>query len=54
MSLRRRALFLLGLFVAVSCSDAGNPLVPRGPEPVPTPPDDLVQALQCTVSVATA
>ncbi|HYR07128.1 MAG TPA: Ig-like domain-containing protein, partial [Longimicrobium sp.] len=49
MSLRRRALFLAGLFVAVSCSDAGNPLEP-GPTPRPEP-KDVLQALDCSVSV---
>ena len=49
MSLRRRALFLAGLFVAVSCSDAGNPLEP-GPRPQPKP-EDVLQALDCSVSV---
>lgn len=48
MSFRRRALFLAGLFVAVSCSDAGNPL---DPEPVPPRPEEVLQALTCTVSV---
>ena len=52
MSLRRRALFLAGLFAAVSCSDAGNPLEP-GPAPRPGPVDAL-QVLQCTVNVPTA
>lgn len=51
MLFRRRALFLAGLFAAVSCSDAGNP---AGPETRPRPapePEDIVQALSCTVSV---
>ena len=52
MSLRRRALFLAGLFVAVSCSDAGNPLEP-GPGPKPGPVDAL-QVLQCSVNITTA
>ncbi|MBW3570721.1 MAG: Ig-like domain-containing protein [Gemmatimonadetes bacterium] len=52
MSLRRRALFLAGLFVAVSCSDAGNPLEP-GPTPRPRPVDAL-QVLQCAVNIPTA
>ncbi|HEX6371302.1 MAG TPA: Ig-like domain-containing protein [Longimicrobium sp.] len=51
MSLRRRALFLAGLFVAVSCSDAGNPLEP-GPKPQPGPVDAL-QVLQCSVNIPT-
>lgn len=51
MSFRRRALFLAGLFVAVSCSDAGNPLDPEGPQPpVPTRPEEVLVALTCTVS----
>lgn len=51
MSFRRRALFLAGLFVAVSCSDAGNPLDPRGPEQpgAGDGPENIVQALSCTV-----
>jgi hypothetical protein len=49
MSFRRRALFLAGLFVAVSCSDAGNPIGPEGPGPVPPRPEDVLTALQCTV-----
>lgn len=52
MSIRRRALFLTGLFVAVSCSDAGNPLEP-GPRPRPGPVDAL-QVLQCAVNIPTA
>ena len=52
MSFRRRALFLAGLFVAVSCSDAGNPLEP-GPQPKPGPVDAL-QVLQCAVNIPTA
>jgi hypothetical protein len=51
MSIRRRALFLAGLFAAVSCSDAGNPLEP-GPKPNPGPVDAL-QVLQCNVSILT-
>lgn len=54
MSLRRRALFLAGLFVAVSCSDAGSPLEPEGPRRPTGPgtrPEEVVQALTCTVSV---
>lgn len=49
MSFRRRALFLTGLFVAVSCSDAGNPLEPE--TPVGPRPEEVLQALTCTVSV---
>ncbi|HEX5872626.1 MAG TPA: Ig-like domain-containing protein, partial [Longimicrobium sp.] len=52
MSLRRHALFLAGLFVAVSCSDAGNPLEPGQPTPQPKPVDAL-QVLQCSLNVAT-
>jgi hypothetical protein len=52
MSLRRRALFLAGLLAAVSCSDAGDPLGPDGRKP-PTPePADVLQALDCTVTVS--
>ena len=50
MSFRRRALFLAGLFVAVSCSDAGNPIGPEGPRPEPQP-QEVMQALTCTVSI---
>jgi len=50
MSFRRRALFLAGLFVAVSCSDAGNPLDPNGPEvPEPGSEEMALQALSCEV-----
>lgn len=51
MSFRRRALFLAGLFVAVSCSDAGNPVAPGGPgQPGPVDvPDEFLQAISCTV-----
>lgn len=52
MSLRRRALFFAGLFVAVSCSDAGNPLEPN-PEPLPEP-EEALQTLDCSVSVTGA
>ena len=51
MSFRRRALFLAGLFVAVSCSDAGNPVAPR-PEPTPPTPEEALASLTCTVNVA--
>lgn len=51
MSFRRRALFLAGLFVAVSCSDAGNPIGPEGPKPVPPQPEDVLATLTCRVSV---
>jgi hypothetical protein len=52
MSLRRRALFLAGLLAAVSCSDAGDPLGPDGRKP-PTPePANILQALDCTVTVS--
>jgi Bacterial Ig domain len=52
MLFRRRALFLAGLFAAVSCSDAGNPAGPEGPGPRPGPePEDVVQALACTVNI---
>jgi hypothetical protein len=51
MSFRRRALFLAGLFAAVSCSDAGNPLEPGGPTPQPRPAEAL-QVLDCSVSLA--
>ena len=50
MSLRTRALFLAGLFVAVSCSDAGNPAGPETPRPSPAPEGQL-QALDCTLNV---
>ncbi len=51
MSFRRRALFLAGLFVAVSCSDAGNPLGPDGRQPAPEPGvDNLLQMVTCTVN----
>lgn len=49
MSFRRRALFLAGLFVAVSCSDAGNPIGPEEPGPVVPRPEEVLTALQCTV-----
>lgn len=51
MSFRRRALFLAGLFVAVSCSDAGNPLSPEGPkQPEPEPSSSgIFMALTCIV-----
>jgi Bacterial Ig domain len=52
MSFRRRALFLAGLFVAVSCSDAGNPIAPPeepGPQPVP----GAGTALDCRLHVPT-
>jgi hypothetical protein len=55
MSFRRRALFLAGLFVAVSCSDAGNPLGPTGPEQ-PAPGalgEEVLAVLTCTVNVRT-
>ena len=52
MLFRRRALFLAGLIAAVSCSDAGNIAGPEGPEPQPIPPVDALQALVCTVQVA--
>lgn len=51
MSFRRRALFLAGLFVAVSCSDAGNPIGPEGPGPVVPQPEDVLATLTCRVSV---
>lgn len=52
MSLRRRALFLAGLVAAVSCSDAGDPLGPDVRKP-PTPePANVLQALDCTVTVS--
>jgi hypothetical protein len=52
MSFRRRALFLAGLFVAVSCSDAGNPVGPPvDPTPRPGPGDGV--ALDCSLHVAT-
>ena len=52
MLFRRRALFLAGIFAAVSCSDARNPAGPETrPRPVPEP-EDVVQALSCTVNVA--
>ena len=55
MSFRRRALFLAGLFVAVSCSDAGNPIGPEGPEtPVAPQPEAVLAALTCTVSPSDA
>jgi hypothetical protein len=50
MSFRRRALFLAGLFVAVSCSDAGNPMGPEGPEARPDA-EDVLAVLTCTVDV---
>lgn len=49
MTIRTRALFLMGLIAAVSCSDAGNPLIPE--EPQPQPPAALM-ALDCTVAVS--
>src|SRR5690349_20004004 len=56
MSFRRRALFLAGLFVAVSCSDAGNPLTPEGPEQPAQPqsggtPENVLQAVSCVSDV---
>jgi len=52
MTFRRRALFLAGLFVAVSCSDAGNPLAPpTDPTPRPVPADGI--AMDCQLSVPT-
>lgn len=53
MSFRRRALFLAGLFVAVSCSDAGNPVSPAGPLPGPDAASDaLLQAFICSVDAS--
>jgi hypothetical protein len=53
MSFRRRALFLAGLFVAVSCSDAGNPIAPTGPEAEPGAGDaeNVLAVLTCRVDV---
>lgn len=51
MTIRTRALFLAGLMVAVSCSDAGNPVGP-GERPV-VPPASTLQALECSVELAT-
>jgi hypothetical protein len=50
MTIRTRALFLAGLMVAVSCSDAGNPV---GPGETPLPPRSALQALECSVELAT-
>lgn len=52
MSFRRRALFLAGLFVAVSCSDAGN-LVGPPVDPIPGPGANEGMALDCSLKVAT-
>jgi hypothetical protein len=52
MSFRRRALFLAGLFVAVSCSDAGSPIGPEGPEPAPAPAETFLMAIDCVVNEA--
>jgi hypothetical protein len=52
MSFRRRALFLAGLFVAVSCSDAGNPVGPPV-DPIPRPGPGEGIALDCSLHVAT-
>jgi hypothetical protein len=53
MSFRRRALFLAGLLVAVSCSDAGNPLTPEGPEQPEAggTPEHVLQAVSCVADV---
>lgn len=51
MSFRRRALFLAGLFVAVSCSDAGNPLDPGGPQQPEPDAEGVLAVLTCTVDV---
>ncbi|HEY7770318.1 MAG TPA: Ig-like domain-containing protein [Longimicrobium sp.] len=50
--MRRRALFLAGLLAAVSCSDAGDPLGPDGRKPPIPEPSDVLQALDCTVTVS--
>jgi hypothetical protein len=53
MIIRKRALALCALVVAVSCSDSSTlvgPVDPAGPRPIP---HDVRQALDCTVEIAT-
>lgn len=51
MIIRTRALVLMGLIVAVSCSDSGNPIAPDERTPK-LPPEGALHTLECTVAIA--